>query len=213
MATLLRRCGAMYMRRSFKDDKVYGAIFKKYVQTVIAMGDSPFEFFIEGTRSRCGKSLTPKLGRYWNEFRRVFYVKIFSHLPNCNKISGLLKMVVEVYSMKLVEDITFVPISINYERLIEDRLFAREMLGIPKPKESTTVFLLLSKNIFYAWQMSVYFSLFFLQGMLKGISMLEEQYGNIYVNFGKEISLKEFSHQNQPDADFLPHLAHLILNR
>lgn len=62
MATLLRRCGAMYMRRSFKNDKVYGAIFKKYVQTVIANGNSPFEFFIEGTRSRCGKSLIPKLG-------------------------------------------------------------------------------------------------------------------------------------------------------
>lgn len=62
MAMLLRRCGAMYMRRSFKDDKVYGTIFKKYVQTVIANGNSPFEFFIEGTRSRCGKSLIPKLG-------------------------------------------------------------------------------------------------------------------------------------------------------
>ncbi|XP_065211576.1 dihydroxyacetone phosphate acyltransferase-like isoform X2 [Planococcus citri] len=162
MATLLRRCGAMYMRRSFKDDKVYGAIFKKYVQTVIAMGDSPFEFFIEGTRSRCGKSLAPKL--------------------------GVLKMVVEVYTAKQVEDITFVPITINYERLIEDLLFAREMLGIPKPKESTT-------------------------GMLKGISMLEEQYGNIYVNFGKEISLKEFSNENQQNEEFLPRLAHFILNR
>lgn len=62
MATLLRQCGAMYMRRSFKEDKIYGAIFKKYVQTVIVNGNSPFEFFIEGTRSRCGKSLMPKLG-------------------------------------------------------------------------------------------------------------------------------------------------------
>lgn len=48
-------------------------------------------------------------------------------------------MVVEVYWMQEVEDITFVPITINYERLLEDSLFTREMLGIPKPKESTTV--------------------------------------------------------------------------
>lgn len=48
-------------------------------------------------------------------------------------------MVVEVFFENVVEDITFVPISINYDRLIEDVLFVREVLGIPKPKESTTV--------------------------------------------------------------------------
>lgn len=53
--------------------------------------------------------------------------------------TGLLKMVVEVFFENVVEDITFVPISINYDRLIEDVLFVREVLGIPKPKESTTV--------------------------------------------------------------------------
>lgn len=62
MATVLRQCGAMFMRRSFRDDKLYGAIFKKYAETVIAKGSSPFEFFIEGMRSRSGKSLAPKLG-------------------------------------------------------------------------------------------------------------------------------------------------------
>lgn len=53
------------MRRSFKDDKIYGAVFKKYVKTIISNNDSPFEFFMEGTRSRCGKSLMPKLGKKW----------------------------------------------------------------------------------------------------------------------------------------------------
>lgn len=52
---------------------------------------------------------------------------------------GLLKMVVEVFLKNAVEDVTFVPISINYDRLMEDVLFAREVIGIPKPKESTTV--------------------------------------------------------------------------
>lgn len=65
-------------------------------------------------------------------------------------------MVVEVYLKKEVEDITFVPISINYERLIEDLLFAREMLGIPKPKESTTV-----RNSFFSFRIELITTLFF----------------------------------------------------
>lgn len=48
-------------------------------------------------------------------------------------------MIVEVYLERGVSDITFVPISINFDRSMEDSLFAREMIGIPKPKESTKV--------------------------------------------------------------------------
>lgn len=38
-----------------------------------------------------------------------------------------------------VQDIMIVPISINYDRLLEDKLFSYELLGIPKPKETTLV--------------------------------------------------------------------------
>ena len=48
-------------------------------------------------------------------------------------------MVVELYLNGLLPDILLFPLSISYERTFEEDLFAWELLGIPKPKESTTV--------------------------------------------------------------------------
>lgn len=50
------------MRRSFVSDSFYRNIFTEYVQHILASGDRPIEFFVEGTRSRCGKAIQPKLG-------------------------------------------------------------------------------------------------------------------------------------------------------
>lgn len=36
-------------------------------------------------------------------------------------------------------DVMLVPISVSYERTLEEELFSRELLGVPKPKESTKV--------------------------------------------------------------------------
>lgn len=36
-------------------------------------------------------------------------------------------------------DVSLVPVSISYERVLEETLYARELLGVPKPKESTSV--------------------------------------------------------------------------
>lgn len=52
---------------------------------------------------------------------------------------GLLSMVMEPYLEGCLPDIMMVPISISYERTLEEGLFARELLGVPKPKESTAV--------------------------------------------------------------------------
>jgi glycerone phosphate O-acyltransferase len=60
---LLRNSGAFYIRRSFGDDQLYWAVFTEYVQTHICNGDSPVEFYVEGTRSRTQKSLCPKFGK------------------------------------------------------------------------------------------------------------------------------------------------------
>lgn len=64
MGQLLRDCNAFFMRRSFTDDKVYKTVFDEYVKHIVTRGDAPIEFFIEGTRSRSGKSLMPKFGKY-----------------------------------------------------------------------------------------------------------------------------------------------------
>jgi len=53
--------------------------------------------------------------------------------------SGILKCIINVLLNNEVQDIIIVPISINYDRLLEDKLFSYELLGIPKPKETTLV--------------------------------------------------------------------------
>jgi glycerone phosphate O-acyltransferase len=64
------------------------------------------------------------------------------------------------------QDIFFVPIGLTYERLLEETLYANELLGIPKPKETVS-------------------------GLVKARSILNECYGSIFINFGRPISLRE----------------------
>ncbi len=54
-------------------------------------------------------------------------------------VIGLLSMIIEPYLNGVLPDIMLFPLSISYEKTFEEDLFAREMLGVPKPKESTTV--------------------------------------------------------------------------
>jgi len=51
---LLRSAGAFFMRRTFKGDDLYKAVFKEYV-ALLLKDKMVMEFFIEGTRSRTNK--------------------------------------------------------------------------------------------------------------------------------------------------------------
>ena len=48
-------------------------------------------------------------------------------------------MVLEPFFKAEVYDINLIPISISYDRVLEESLLAHELLGIPKPIETTTV--------------------------------------------------------------------------
>lgn len=52
-------------------------------------------------------------------------------------------MVLEPFFKGEVYDISLVPISISYDRVVEESLLAYEILGVPKPKETTMVSLFL----------------------------------------------------------------------
>ena len=39
----------------------------------------------------------------------------------------------------MVSDMMIFPVSISYERTLEEDLFARELMGVPKPKETLSV--------------------------------------------------------------------------
>lgn len=52
---------------------------------------------------------------------------------------GMLQAILELYFTAKMPDIIVVPISISYDRTLEETLYAYELLGVPKPKESTKV--------------------------------------------------------------------------
>ncbi|XP_039980944.1 dihydroxyacetone phosphate acyltransferase [Xiphias gladius] len=139
---MLRMSGAFFIRRSFGGDKLYWAVFSEYVKTMLKNGFAPVEFFLEGTRSRTCKSLTPKL--------------------------GLLNIVMDPFLKGEVFDVSLVPVSISYERILEEALYARELLGVPKPKESTS-------------------------GLFKARKVLSEDYGSIHVYFGQPVSVRSLA--------------------
>ena len=61
IGTMLRSGGAFFMRRSFRGNALYSAVFTEYVAQLVAGGYS-IEYFIEGGRSRTGRLLQPKGG-------------------------------------------------------------------------------------------------------------------------------------------------------
>ena len=109
IGSLLRRGGAFFLRRSFKGDALYGQVFGQYLHTLIARG-FPIEYFVEGGRSRTGRTLTPKL--------------------------GLLSMTVESWLREPTRPIVFIPIYIGYERVLEGETYAAELAGQAKKRES-----------------------------------------------------------------------------
>jgi glycerol-3-phosphate O-acyltransferase len=105
---LWRRAGAFYLRRSF-EDPLYRVIFRSYITYLIKQGYTQ-EFFIEGGRSRTGKTLAPRLGMLaWN---------------------------VDAFLQTARHDLFFVPIAITYEYLVEERAIVGEREGEKKEKES-----------------------------------------------------------------------------
>jgi len=53
--------GLIFIRRSFKDDLIYKAALRHYISAIIDKGDH-LTWNIEGTRSRTGKIIYPKMG-------------------------------------------------------------------------------------------------------------------------------------------------------
>ncbi|MEO0322639.1 MAG: 1-acyl-sn-glycerol-3-phosphate acyltransferase [Myxococcota bacterium] len=132
----LRRGGAFFIRRSFRGDKLYPALVDAYLRKLLVEG-FPIEFFIEGGRSRTGKLLAPKY--------------------------GLLSMVVDAALKLPLKKVAFVPISIGYERVIEERSYVRELGGGEKQRESAI-------------------------GLLRTSNVLRSKYGRLYVQFGAVMS-------------------------
>ncbi|MGC4113867.1 MAG: 1-acyl-sn-glycerol-3-phosphate acyltransferase [Myxococcales bacterium] len=138
----LRHTSAFFLRRSFKGDPIYGATFKAYIKKLVREGQSQ-EFFIEGTRSRTGKLMQPK--------------------------TGMLSFEVDAVLEGAQDDLYFVPVAIDYDKLIEARSYTKELAGGEKQPESVKSLLAAPK-----------------------IVLTKAKSGWIYLRFGEPVSLKAF---------------------
>ncbi|MCJ7814674.1 MAG: glycerol-3-phosphate 1-O-acyltransferase PlsB, partial [Xanthomonadales bacterium] len=105
----VRKGGAFFLRRSFRSQKLYSAVFHEYLAHILSNGTS-IEYFIEGTRSRTGRLLQPK--------------------------GGMLSMTVRSYLRTPVRPVMFQPIYVGYERLVEGSSYLAELSGQKKKSES-----------------------------------------------------------------------------
>jgi len=106
---LLRRGGAFFMRRSFRDDPIYAAVFSEYLYLVYRRGHC-VEFFPEGGRTRTGRLLPARM--------------------------GLLKMTLEHHHRGIPRPLAIVPVYFGYEKLIEAGSYLEELRGSKKQRES-----------------------------------------------------------------------------
>ncbi|MCT8163589.1 glycerol-3-phosphate 1-O-acyltransferase PlsB [Pseudomonas putida] len=106
---LLRRGGAFFMRRTFKGNPLYTAVFNEYLHTLFTKG-FPVEYFVEGGRSRTGRMLQPR--------------------------TGMLAITLRSFLRSSRTPIVFVPVYIGYERVLEGRTYLGELRGASKKKES-----------------------------------------------------------------------------
>jgi glycerol-3-phosphate O-acyltransferase len=136
---ILRGAGAFFIRRSFKGKKLYSVLVDAYMRKLLLEGFS-IEFFLEGGRSRTGKLLSPKY--------------------------GLLSMVVDACLMLPGQKVSFVPISIGYERIVEERSYVDEQAGAEKAKEN-------------------------IGGLLKTPRVLRSRYGRLYLQFGEPLAFED----------------------
>jgi glycerol-3-phosphate O-acyltransferase len=108
MGAILRRTGVIFIRRSTGDDPLYRYVLREYVGYVLEKRFN-LSWSIEGTRSRTGKMLPPRL--------------------------GLLSYAADAYLQRRVDDILLLPVSISFDQLHEISEYADYARGAVKKPE------------------------------------------------------------------------------
>jgi glycerol-3-phosphate O-acyltransferase len=108
MGAIMRRAGVIFIRRSTADDPLYKYVLREYVGYVLEKRFN-LSWSIEGTRSRTGKMLPPRL--------------------------GLLSYAADAYLQGRVDDIALLPVSITFDQLHEIAEYADYARGAQKKPE------------------------------------------------------------------------------
>jgi glycerol-3-phosphate O-acyltransferase len=108
VGAILRRAGVIFIRRSTRDDPLYRYVLREYVGYVLEKRFN-LSWSIEGTRSRTGKMLPPRM--------------------------GLLAYAADAYLSRRVDDLLLQPVSITYDQLDEISEYASYARGGQKRPE------------------------------------------------------------------------------
>jgi glycerol-3-phosphate O-acyltransferase len=110
---LARRAGGIFIRRTFADKPIYKAVLRRYIQYLIGEGCS-FCWAIEGTRSRTGKLVQPKI--------------------------GLLKYVADAARPLGDDAVAYIPVSVSYDQIPDVIDMSLQETGASKQPESLSWF-------------------------------------------------------------------------
>jgi len=108
MGAIMRRAGVIFIRRSTADDPLYKYVLREYVGYVLEKRFN-LSWSIEGTRSRTGKMLPPRL--------------------------GLLSYAADAYLTGRVDDLLLLPVSVTFDQLHEIAEYAEYARGGSKKPE------------------------------------------------------------------------------
>ena len=157
LQTLIRTLGAYFVRRK-SDNRLYRQVLARYVQAATA-GGVVQAIYPEGNLSRDGRLRRPRL--------------------------GLINYMVSAFDPEGERDLVFVPVGINYDRVLEDRVLVRELDAESVPYGRAHVVATLLK--FIAHQANL---------MLRGRWY---RFGYACVNFGAPISMRAYVHRHEID--------------
>ncbi len=113
LGDLGRKAGAIFIRRSFKDNELYKIILRFFIASLVDDKEQ-FMWALEGTRSRTGKLVWPKM--------------------------GILKYIQEA-EQQSKQDVKYIPVSIVYDLIPDVVDMTKEGRGFDKSPESLMWFL------------------------------------------------------------------------
>ena len=151
LQTLIRSLGAYFVRRN-SGDPLYRQVLARYVQAATA-GGVVQAIYPEGNLSRDGRLRRPRL--------------------------GLISYMVSAFDPDGERDLVFVPVGINYDRVLEDRLLVHELDPESDPYPRTHVVATLLRFVAH-----------------QAVLMLRRRwyrFGYACVNFGSPVSMRAYA--------------------
>ena len=161
LQSLIKSLGGFFVRRR-SDNPLYRRVLARYVQMATA-GGVVQAFYPEGRFTRDGRLCKPRL--------------------------GLISYMVSAFDPEGERDLVFIPVGINYDRVLEDRSLVRELDPRAGPRSQ------------------IYTVITFLKFLAHNVKLLLQRrwyrFGYACVNFGTPISMRSYIDRSGIDFRFL----------